>query len=219
MTPVLQALPIAAPVAGWAAHALFLARRLHTARTDPLTGLMGRAAFTRRSLRAIRHPHAVVLLLDLDEFKAINDEYGHAAGDAVLAAVGQRLAVWSATWHGFATRLGGDEFAAVARLAPDVDLHVEMLHVLWARLVEPVETGAAVLYPRVSIGVCAAHHRPGADLPELQRGADEAMYRAKRLGHRWQPAMAQDVYATVNGRRIGRPGTGRPAASARKGDR
>ncbi|MGK5544496.1 GGDEF domain-containing protein [Streptomyces sp. URMC 127] len=207
MTPLLQALPIAAPVAGWAAHILFLARRLRTARTDPVTGLMVRDAFTSRALRAINHPHAAVLLLDLDDFKDVNDTYGHHAGDQVLAAVGRRLADWSAERRGFASRLGGDEFAAVVRLAPDADLHIELLHRLCRRLSAPVDTGSAVVHPRATVGICRTIDRPGVALSGLLRGADEAMYRAKRLGHRWQPACRHDVYRTVNGRRIGRPGT------------
>ncbi|GHF42510.1 GGDEF domain-containing protein [Streptomyces mashuensis] len=217
MTPLLQAVPIAAPVAGWAAHALFLARRLRTARTDPLTGLMSRAAFTSRANRAVKHPHAAVLLLDLDGFKDINDTYGHFAGDQVLAAVGHRLDVWCADRHGFAGRLGGDEFAAVIRLAPDTDPQIELTYGLWPKLSDAIDTGTVTIHPSGSIGICRRSHRPGARLPELLRGADEAMYRAKRLGHRWQPAMSCDVYATVNGRRIGRPGTGVRRRPARGG--
>ncbi|MFF4220025.1 GGDEF domain-containing protein [Streptomyces nondiastaticus] len=216
MTPLLQALPLAAPVAGWAAHAVYLARRLRTARTDPLTGLMSRSAFTTRALRAISHPHAAVLLLDLDDFKVVNDTYGHHTGDQALAAVGHRLAAWCADRRGFAARLGGDEFAAVVRLAPDTDLHDELLYGLWTHLAAPVDTGTAVIHPSAAIGICRATDRPGIDLSGLLRGADEAMYRAKRLGHHWQPACRHDVYRTVNGRRIGRPGTAVLPRNSRK---
>ncbi|ARZ71193.1 hypothetical protein SMD11_5614 [Streptomyces albireticuli] len=216
MTSLLQVLPLAAPVAGWAAHALFLARRLRTARTDPLTGLMGRDTFTARALRAIGHPYAAVLLLDLDDFKNVNDTYGHHAGDQTLATVGGRLADWCAERRGFAGRLGGDEFAAVVRLAPDADLHAELLYGLWMQLSAAVDTGTALVHPSAAIGICRTSDRPGAGLPGLLRGADEAMYRAKRLGHRWQPACRHDVYRTVNGRRIGRPGTGVLPDTARK---
>ncbi|MGW1199518.1 GGDEF domain-containing protein [Streptomyces sp. NPDC002536] len=219
MTPLLQALPIAAPAAGWAAHALFLARRLRTVRTDPVSGLMCRAEFTSRALRAIRHPQAAVVLLDLDDFKCVNDTYGHGAGDETLTAIGRRLDAWCARRQGFATRLGGDEFAAVIRLAPDADLHAELFYGLWQQLAEPVEAGSAIVDPCASIGICRTTDRPGAGLSGLMRGADEAMYRAKRLGHRWQSALAMDVYATVGGRRIGRPGTALAATANRKGAR
>ncbi|WP_171172343.1 GGDEF domain-containing protein [Streptomyces sp. I05A-00742] len=207
MNLILQVLPVAAPTIGWAAHALFLVRRLHTARTDPLTGLMRREEFTSRALRAVRHPHAAVLLLDLNGFKQINDTHGHAAGDQVLAAVGRRLAAWCASRGGFAARLGGDEFTAVVRLAPDADLDAELTYGLSARLSAPLDAGTITLAPRASIGLCHTAYRPGAALPELLRGADEAMYTAKRLGDHWRPAGRADAYPTVAGRRAGRPGT------------
>ncbi|MGP3952633.1 GGDEF domain-containing protein [Streptomyces sp. 7N604] len=207
MNVLLQTLPIAAPVAGWAAHSLFLARRLRVARTDPLTGLPSRDQFTAGALRAIRRPHAAVLLLDLNGFKQINDSHGHAAGDQLLAAVGQRLAAWCTTRDGFAGRLGGDEFAAVIRLAPDVDLHAELTYGLAADLAAPVRTETVLLSPRASIGICRTSDRPGAPLPVLLRGADEAMYQAKNARLPWQPATPTDIYRTTAGRRIGRPGT------------
>ncbi|MEV4440650.1 GGDEF domain-containing protein [Streptomyces sp. NPDC049577] len=207
MNLILQALPIAAPTVGWVTHVWFLARRLRTARTDPLTGLMCRDAFTGRALRAIRHPHAAVLLLDLNGFKRINDTHGHAVGDQVIAAVGHRLGAWCAERGGFAARLGGDEFTAVVRLAPGADLDAELGYDLTARLSAPLDTGRVTLSPRASIGVCRAGFRPGAGLSDLLRGADEAMYTAKRLGTPWRPAGSTPAYPTTNGRRTGRPGT------------
>ncbi|MEW9918038.1 diguanylate cyclase [Marimonas sp. MJW-29] len=81
---------------------------------DQLTKLPNRTQFQNRldaSLKAER-PVALVLV-DLDEFKGINDTYGHAAGDAVLFRVAQLLQSYAAHWEGFAARLGGDEFAMV----------------------------------------------------------------------------------------------------------
>ncbi|MBB4894169.1 diguanylate cyclase (GGDEF)-like protein [Streptomyces olivoverticillatus] len=205
MNLVLQALPVAVPSVGWAAHALFLARRLRTARTDPLTGLMRREEFTGRALRAVRHPHAAVLLLDLNGFKQINDTHGHAAGDQVISGVGRRLDAWCRERGGFAARLGGDEFTAVIRLAPDADPDAEMTY-LSARLSAPLDTGRVTLAPRASIGLCRTSHRPGAGLSDLLRGADEAMYTAKRLGEHWRPAGPVNTYGTATGRRAGRPG-------------
>ncbi|MEU2514047.1 GGDEF domain-containing protein [Streptomyces syringium] len=207
MNLILQALPIAAPSIGWAVHACFLVRRLRSARRDPLTGLMCREEFTTRSQRALRHPQAAVLLLDLNGFKQINDTHGHAVGDQVLAAVAKRLNAWCQARGGFAARLGGDEFTAMVRLAPDADVDAEMTYNLSAALSAPLDTGGVTLSPRASIGVCRTADRPGAGLSDLLRGADEAMYTAKRLGRHWQPAGPADVYATTNGRRAGRPGT------------
>lgn len=206
MSAVLAFLP-AAPLAGWAAHAAFLAGRLRLAHTDPLTGLPTRAAFTARAHRAIRHPHAAVLLLDLNGLKYVNDQFGHSAGDQLLATFGQRLAVWTEQHGGIAGRLGGDEFAVIVRLAPDADLHAELTEGLAAGLAERLDLAEAVLSPRAAIGVCLAAHRPGTPLTVRLRAADEAMYRAKRGGHRWQAAGRPDTFCSVNGRRVGRTGT------------
>ncbi|MEX2983129.1 GGDEF domain-containing protein [Streptomyces sp. C36] len=205
MNLILQALPVAAPTIGWAAHALFLSRRLRTARTDRLTGLMRREEFTSRALRAMRHPHTAVLLLDLNGFKQINDTHGHEAGDQVIAAVGRRLGAWSREYGGFAARLGGDEFTALVRLAPDADADAEMTR-LSSRLSQPLDTGRVTLAPRASIGLCRTSYRPGAGLSDLLRGADEAMYAAKRCGDHWRPAGAAGAHRTAHGRRAGRPG-------------
>lgn len=205
MNLILQALPVAAPTAGWAAHALFLSRRLRSARTDRLTGLMRREAFTARATRAFRHPHTAVLLLDLNGFKQINDTHGHEAGDQVIAAVGRRLAVWCREHDGFAARLGGDEFTALVRLAPEADADAEMT-CLSARLSAPLDTGRVTLAPRASIGLCRPAHRPGAGLSDLLRAADEAMYAAKRCGDHWRPAGAAPVvHRTASTRHPGRP--------------
>ncbi|WP_010280585.1 GGDEF domain-containing protein [Streptomyces sp. SA3_actF] len=112
------ALAAVVPVLGWATHSGFLARRLATARRDPLTDLPTRAAFTARASRLLaKSPNAVVLLVDLDDFKAVNDTYGHDAGDAVLTATAQRLALWAGA-HGIAARLGGGVRRRRARSRP-----------------------------------------------------------------------------------------------------
>ncbi|MFF7380686.1 diguanylate cyclase domain-containing protein [Streptomyces massasporeus] len=73
------------PLLGWAVHGGILTRRLACARRDPLTGLPTRAGWTARAEHLIRrHPNAAVLLVDLDQFKTLNDTHGHASGDAAL---------------------------------------------------------------------------------------------------------------------------------------
>ena len=113
MSALLTAMAAGVPLAaGWSAHLVWLRGRLNTARRDPLTGLWTRDAFTRRAVRLLRDPHAVVVLADVDHFKHVNDTHGHAAGDALLAATAARLAHYTGR-SGVAGRLGGDEFAAV----------------------------------------------------------------------------------------------------------
>lgn len=103
---------IAATVAtlGWVSTASVAAAYRRRVHTDPLTGLGNRAALCRRAHRAGRHRGLVgVLMVDLDQFKAINDTHGHDFGNKVLAAVGVRLAD-TATPDELAVRLHGDEF-------------------------------------------------------------------------------------------------------------
>ncbi|MDV7217910.1 GGDEF domain-containing protein, partial [Streptomyces prunicolor] len=174
----LAALLPAVPALGWAVHARWLHSRLATARRDPLTGLWTRDAFTRRARRLLRDPHAVVVLADVDHFKHINDTHGHAAGDALLATIADRLA-HGTTPRGVVGRLGGDEFAAVVidrdNTMPD------RLHTLARVLARPVDTAPDV-HTTVSLGWVRAADHPGEDLSALLRRADEAMYAAKRSG-------------------------------------
>ncbi|MEV6326938.1 GGDEF domain-containing protein [Streptomyces sp. NPDC051909] len=168
------------PALGWALHGSLLARRLATARRDPLTGLHTRAGFTARAEHLItRHANALVVLVDLDDFKDINDTHGHAAGDAVLTATARRLAAWCGR-HGIAARLGGDEFAAIVT----DPAHTPGLPALRAALDEPVEHLGHVLRVSASVGHC---HRTGLPVPVLTdalSAADMSMYAAKGHGRR-----------------------------------
>jgi diguanylate cyclase len=146
----------------------------HQATHDALTGLANRALFDER-LDASTGA-AAVLLVDLDDFKVINDTYGHHAGDAVLVAVADRLSRCvpaSAT----AARLGGDEFAV---LLPGADAAAarRLADRFTALLAEPVYVDGQPLRAGASVGVAA---RAGADPGvTLLRDADGAMYAAKR---------------------------------------
>ena len=193
----------AVPALGWAVHARWLHSRLTTARRDPLTGLWTRDAFTRRARRLLRDPRAVVVLADVDHFKQINDRFGHAAGDALLATIADRLA-HGTTPGGVVGRLGGDEFAAVV-----IDRDGTMpdrLHTLARVLARPVDTAPEV-HTTVSLGWVRAADHPGEDLSALLRRADEAMYAAKRSG-RSGPRRARlgRLLGSVASRRPGRRG-------------
>ncbi|MYT19975.1 diguanylate cyclase [Streptomyces sp. SID7760] len=215
MSHTITALAAALPLAsGWSVHSLWMRRRIAAARRDPLTGLLTRDGFSeaaRRWLSTIR-PRAVCLI-DLNEFKQINDTYGHAAGDAVIRAVGERLREWALNNSAVVGRLGGDEFAAVAPAYSESQL-AETLGSLTAGLERPVEAGGQSLSISAAIGVVRFNPRTDrADLPELLRVADEQMYRAKRTGTPWMQALScAPEQATVNGRRDGRPGTRGEAA-------
>ncbi|MEV6794873.1 GGDEF domain-containing protein [Streptomyces sp. NPDC051320] len=176
----LQAIAPALPALGWALHSGFLTRRLATARRDPLTGLHTRAGWTTRAERLItRNPGALVLLLDLDDFKAVNDTHGHAAGDAVLAATAARLDTWCDR-HGLAARIGGDEFTAIVTdptRTPGLDS-------LAASLCRPISYRGFPLPVSASVGACYVADLPVPTLTDALAAADAAMYAAKGHGRR-----------------------------------
>lgn len=199
-------------MAVWALDHHRLGTQLAAARRDPLTGLPTRDEFTTRAIQlADRHPDEVVLLVvDVDFFKDTNDAFGHAAGDAVLAAIGRRLQTWTDRHHGIAGRIGGDEFVAATRLQPDTTLAA--LTDLQHALTQPVVWDDWELPVAVSIGAAPTRGRTFA---QALRAADTAMYATKHTGRPrlWTPADAPAP--TVNGRRQGRRGTHlNPAAVA-----
>ncbi|MDE3146470.1 MAG: GGDEF domain-containing protein [Acidobacteriota bacterium] len=149
----------------------------HDARTDALTGLANR----RRLFELIEELHRVtdsrrvgVILIDLDGFKEVNDEIGHAAGDELLRIISQRFAHRLAE-RGTLARLGGDEFAVV-RVAPQEDL-VDLAHELLATTAEEFALQGHRVRLSASMGVALD---AGNDPFELLRRADVAMYQAKR---------------------------------------
>ncbi|MBL7489428.1 diguanylate cyclase [Frankia sp. AgB1.9] len=166
-------------------------RLRHQAFHDSLTGLPNRALFTRELERAIeRHradgSSAIVLFCDLDDFKAVNDSLGHAAGDALLRTVASRLRA-AIRCEDLAARLGGDEFAVLVAGTKDAD----DAHVTGERAGErilvamgnPCVIHGARRYVQVSIGLAIADSRDPVDVPEqLMHRADEAMYQSKQRG-------------------------------------
>ncbi|WP_405714784.1 GGDEF domain-containing protein [Streptomyces sp. NBC_01005] len=170
----------ALPALGWAVHSGLLVHRLSSARRDPLTGLHTRAGFTARAERIIRRsPKALTVLVDLDDFKAINDTHGHAAGDAVIAAIASRLAAWCHR-HGIAARLGGDEFAAIVTdpaATSGTSALTRALH-------RPVIHDGRLVPVSASAGFCHLTDLPVRTLTDALAAADAAMYAAKGHGRR-----------------------------------
>ncbi|MGW3931304.1 GGDEF domain-containing protein [Streptomyces microflavus] len=205
MSTLLTALATAGPLAaGWSVHTVWLRRSLRSARRDPLTGLRTRDGFTRRAKGLLKDPRAVVVLADVDHFKQINDNYGHAAGDALLKATADRLAHYVGR-DGVAGRLGGDEFAAVV-----IDTHGtigDLLAVLHGVLARPADGMNPAVRTTVSLGWVGAADYPGEDLSGLLRRADEAMYAAKQARAGVRRAGLGRLLATLSGRRAGRRGT------------
>lgn len=160
---------------------------------DPLTGLANRAVFNDALAEALQAPRLKtvdVLLLDLDDFKEVNDILGHQAGDDMLVEVARRLRGCVPTADVVA-RLGGDEFVVLVTACPDADAIaaciVRCLHV-------PVTIAGTVLRPSLSLGV-ASLGQDSVGPSELLRHADIAMYAAKAAGKnrflRFHPDMMQ----------------------------
>jgi diguanylate cyclase (GGDEF)-like protein len=157
-------------------------RIAYLARHDALTDLANRSGFNEAMISVLADCHrqkAALLCLDLDEFKAINDGYGHGVGDSVLRAVAQRIR-GTLREHDFAARLGGDEFAILLAIESR-----EQAMTVAARLIEslspPFSCGDLVIKVGVSIGIAIAPEN-GEEPDVLYRNADLALYRAKMAG-------------------------------------
>jgi len=157
----------------------------HQALHDDLTGLPNRTLLADRLRRAARGAARsgtgpMLLFLDLDNFKAINDRFGHSAGDSLLVTVSERLLQLVRATDTVA-RLGGDEFVI---LAEDLEEPLEAAQSLAERIHQtmraPVHVGDRELHTSVSIGITTVV--PDADPDECLSQADAAMYRAKRSG-------------------------------------
>ena len=148
---------------------------------DPLTGLPDRRLFMDRLQQAIVHaPHGLaVLFLDIDRFKSINDEFGHAAGDLALIHVADAVAA-SARSTDTVARLGGDEFVVLA-----AGLTRDEARALADRILEAISAdppGAPGWRVSGSIGIAMVEDDETADASHLLSAADTAMYRAKEAG-------------------------------------
>ncbi len=160
---------------------------------DGLTGLANRALFRGRLTTALaKTGRASVLLVDLDDFKTVNDLLGHGVGDELLVSVAQLLAAEVGD-DGLPVRVGGDEFA-VLLTAPDADPE-ELAGRLLAALNQPISEHRLLV--QASIGIAAA--RPGAPVDSVLRDADVAMYTAKQRGKasfvRYTDGMGEPVLA------------------------
>ena len=167
------------------AEALDIIRTLRSETlTDPLSGLLNRRGFNARANQLLDECEASSLpislvVADLDRFKALNDQHGHAAGDRVIANFAARLRE-AAEDQAVAGRLGGEEFAV---LLPTVDAASARLFAEGVRT--QLSTSAIDGLPpdiRVTGSFGVASHMKGETLEGLTRRADEALYRAKRAG-------------------------------------
>jgi diguanylate cyclase (GGDEF)-like protein len=186
-----------------------LAYRAHH---DPLTGLANRTLFNERLTTALdRHSRGgetlALLVIDLDDFKVINDTFGHAAGDSLLLAVGERLRGCVRAADTVA-RLGGDEFAVVLESGAEAPGIVAQRILVAMR--QPFAIERRLLSLGASVGVVEPdRHEPGLTPDALLHRADGAMYVGKRRGKgmtvHYRPGLVDEV-----GYAPGAPGVGDP---------
>ncbi|GAB4294379.1 MAG: hypothetical protein Fur0025_30990 [Oscillatoriaceae cyanobacterium] len=178
---------------------------LEMALHDPLTGLPNRALFMERVLGEIARSHQedgyqfVVMFLDCDRFKVINDSLGHIVGDQLLVAIARRLQEHMDTKDTLA-RLGGDEFAILLPGVENIHQATRVAQNMIDALCYPFQLERHEVFINASIGI--APSCPDYSKPEhLLRDADTAMYRAKNSGracyHIFDPAMHDAAVALL----------------------
>ena len=159
---------------------------MYLAHHDSLTGLLNRAAFETQAEQVLQTTFkAIVGSIDLDDFKIINDSFGHATGDHLLKVTAERIRAVVGK-RALIARFGGDEFVFLCALRQDDNLDqraAEIGDALIAKLCRPVETEEGVLPIGTSLGF-AFHDSMTADLDSLLRRSDMALYEAKRNGRR-----------------------------------
>ncbi len=153
---------------------------------DDLTGLANRRALLDRIDRAIARTEVAVLAIDVDDFKTINDQYGHAIGDLVLQSVSRRLRARIGSL-GIVARPGGDEFVVLLTDPTGVAERESLAAALVAEARVPLVLGGVRLRATLSIGVATGP--AGGSAQTMLHDADLAMYRAKRAGRStWRAA-------------------------------
>ena len=186
---------------------------LYLAEHDPLTGLFNRHRFQQHLAFMIETCHRsngkfTLLYFDLDEFKYINDSFGHGAGDSVLLRTASEVSALVRGAEMFA-RLGGDEFAILTALSFEDDLCALPKRIVSAMSSIPFHFHGTNLRLTVSIGV-AVYPEHGSNSEDLVAHADAAMYQAKKRGkNTWSVYNPEDIKSELMvermswGRRIG----------------
>ncbi len=162
--------------------------RLHRlAYFDTLTGLPNRVQFVERLAEAVSQIASsgndrklAVIFLDLDDFKEINDTFGHMRGDAVLSVVGERLRLRVGV-RGTVARMGGDEFAILLTDERELANMESFTESIRSAIDTPIIIGGYEQYATASLGV-SIYPDDGGDAETLLKHADVAMYRAKEKG-------------------------------------
>lgn len=153
---------------------------------DPLTELPNRACFMEQApLTLAENDGPALFLIDLDEFKGINDTYGHHIGDRLLNLTAQRCQEIFRSENGLVARLGGDEFAAIMPSCEGAGCLMEFSARLIETLSEAIQHEGIEVHPRASVGIATPSQLDGELPPTLStmmRAADYALYKAKAEG-------------------------------------
>ena len=181
-----------------AAEQELLQRAFH----DQLTGLANRALFIDRLEHALvlavrREAPVTVLFVDLDDFKAVNDDFGHGAGDMLLTMVAQRLRACLRPGDTVA-RFGGDEFVVLLEDAARAGSAANVANRIAAVLREPISWSGHTLFVTASVGVASSGPYL-KDAEELLHAADSAMYRAKEGGKARHEVFEEGMPAEARG--------------------
>lgn len=170
------------------------ARRM--AHEDPLTGLANRRALQEAALQELARSAAAgrefaLMLLDLDNFKSVNDMLRHERGDYVIQCVAERLRVALET-RGMVARMGGDEFMILAPALDEASAK-ELAEELRALIAAPMDVGSHIVNVTASVGI-ALYPAHGKELPHLVTSADIALFAAKREGRNCAVVVSQDLF-------------------------
>ncbi|MEM9091213.1 MAG: EAL domain-containing protein [Cyanobacteria bacterium P01_F01_bin.53] len=170
----------------------------HSARYDSLTNLVNRAHFTERLTQILERPHqrrrdlSALLFIDLDRFKAVNDELGHGVGDQLLIQVSNILKR-STREYDCVARLGGDEFTILLTNLSNTEEALLISNRIQTNLKEPILIEKQELSITASIGIVADFSRYKT-AKEVLHHADLAMYQAKRLGKACHQLFEPEIY-------------------------
>jgi diguanylate cyclase (GGDEF)-like protein len=152
-----------------------------TSETDPLTGVANRAGLASNAHKLlVNHRQRTLVMIDLDKFKPINDQHGHAAGDAMLVEIAKRLRAQVRPTDVVA-RLGGDEFVLLFSEPNDRATLETICKRILSSMVQPLLFEGRSLAVGGSLGV-ARYPTDGASLDDLLQAADVAMYHIKKNG-------------------------------------
>jgi diguanylate cyclase (GGDEF)-like protein len=153
---------------------------------DPLTGLLNRRAFEQRIVsemeRAKRRQNPICLaLIDLDDFKLVNDRYGHPAGDQVLVSLAQTL-LDSTRRYDVASRIGGEEFGLFLPDTGQIKARIILNRLLEKVREKDFQAGEETFGVTCSVGAACWKARPSPAVPDLYEAADQSLYEAKNSG-------------------------------------